>query len=404
MSTRYVNIDRETLMLLPPDLKEWVAGDDLVHFILEAMGSMDLRWAMVNERGCGSRQYPPGMMLAVLIYSYAHGIFSSRKIERATYRDLSVRYLSGNTHPDHDTIANFRKNNGKLIGEAFVHVLRMAKEMKFLKLGTISVDGTKMGANASKRRTLSMDEIEKKVGQILQEAEEVEASDTDEGDRLPDELLDPKVRQAKMKEALERIREREKAEESSKVKVNLTDGDSQLMPAAGKGFIQGYNAQLAVSTQSGLIVSAAVCTDTNDRCQLTSTVKAIPKGLGKPKAILADTGYDNQAQIAEVEASTGALVYCSPQSSTKLSFQAKHQSPKRQKLREDRLKMKQRLESRLGQKLYRLRSLTVEPVFGILKHVLGFKTFSLRGLLNVNLEWKLVALAFNCKKMARIMG
>src|ERR1700761_3810843 len=138
MSARFVNIDRETPMLLPPDLSDWVAKDDLARFILDAVQVCDLRRAQVNHRGSGSAQYPPGMMLALLIYCYAHRLFSSRQIEQATYHHLSVRYLCGNLHPDHDTIATFRRQNEKLLADTFTHVLLLARELKaFGRLGTV---------------------------------------------------------------------------------------------------------------------------------------------------------------------------------------------------------------------------------------------------------------------------
>jgi transposase len=155
MSTRFVNIDRDTPMLLPPDLREWVQQDDLVHFVVEALALLDVSTASVNHRGTGSEQYPPGMMLGLLIYSYAQGLFSSRQIERATYQNLSVRYLAANTHPDHDTIAKFRRDNGGLIRSAFVQLLQLAQAAGLVRLGAIALDGTKIGAATNKRPNLT---------------------------------------------------------------------------------------------------------------------------------------------------------------------------------------------------------------------------------------------------------
>ena len=147
--SHFVEAHRDQPFLLPPDLREWVPEDDLAHFVLEAVERVDLRHFRVNERGSGSPQYPPRLMLALLIYSYANGIFSSRRIERATYRDLGVRYLAANTHPDHDTICKFRRENEAAIAETFLQVLLLARELKLLTVGTVSVDGTKLDANAS---------------------------------------------------------------------------------------------------------------------------------------------------------------------------------------------------------------------------------------------------------------
>src|SRR3954470_3128621 len=170
MATRFVNLDRESPMLMPPDLSEWVAKDDLVRFIIDAVDTCDLSTAKVNARGTGSAQYPPGMMLALLIYCYAHRLFSSRQIEQATYHHVSVRYLCGNEHPDHDTIAAFRRENRALLENCFVAVLLLAKELKaFGQLGNVSVDGSKLGARASKHGNRKLNELEKEMGDLQQE-------------------------------------------------------------------------------------------------------------------------------------------------------------------------------------------------------------------------------------------
>src|ERR1700733_666454 len=143
MSNRYVSVDRNTPLLMPPDLREWVRDDDLVHFLVDALPLLDLSCAVVNQRGTGSEQYPPGMMLGLLVYCYANGIFSSRRIERATYQQVSVRYLCADTHPDHDTIAKFRRENGALLRQAFVELLQLAQRSGLLQLGTLVLDGTK---------------------------------------------------------------------------------------------------------------------------------------------------------------------------------------------------------------------------------------------------------------------
>ncbi len=155
MSARLVNVDRKTPMLLPPDLRDWVQDDDLVHFVIDAIAELDLSGSRINQRGTGDEQYPPSMMLALLIYCYATGIFSSRQIERATYQNVSVRYLAANTHPDHDTVARFRRENSSLIRSTFVQLLHLAKTSGLLRLGTVALDGTKMGASAAKRRNRS---------------------------------------------------------------------------------------------------------------------------------------------------------------------------------------------------------------------------------------------------------
>jgi transposase len=220
-------------MLLPPDIREWVRGDDLAHFIVDAMEMIDLSAAALNVRGSGSEQYPPGMMLAVLIYCYARGIFSSRDIERATEQHVSVRYLAGDTHPDHDTIASFRRNNGELMTTAFVQVLRLAKASGLLRVGTISIDGTKLKASAAKSKTRRLSEIEQEikemslqVNDLVKKADEADQSGTGGEGELPGELVDARKRQERLLKAradleretqqLHQERERQRAVEAAR--------------------------------------------------------------------------------------------------------------------------------------------------------------------------------------------
>ena len=166
---KFVEQDASQLYLLPPDIRDWVPEDDLAHFVLEAVERVPMHLFKVNERGTGSAQYHPRMMLALLVYCYANGVFGSRRIERATYRDLGVRYVAANCHPDHDTICAFRRENFEAVGEAFLQVLLMARELKLLKVGTVSVDGTKVGANANKRNSLRHDRADALRGQLRDE-------------------------------------------------------------------------------------------------------------------------------------------------------------------------------------------------------------------------------------------
>ena len=193
MAARFKNIDRHTPMLLPPDLREWVAEDDLVHFIIEAVERLPLSAFAVNHKGCGDEQFPPHLMLALLIYCYANGLFGSRRIERATYRDVAVRYLCADTHPDHDTICTFRRNNLEAVAGAFVDVLELARELKLLKLGCVSLDGTHLKASAAKDQNVTYaragerrTQLRLDVGERLAQAE---ASDREDADpqKLPAE-------------------------------------------------------------------------------------------------------------------------------------------------------------------------------------------------------------------------
>jgi len=217
MATRYVNTDRDTPMLLPPDLREWVGRDDLAHFVLEAVQTADLSQARVNLRGGGDAQYPPTMMLALLIYSYAVGRFSSRVIERSTHDSMAARFLCANHHPDHDTIARFRRENEPLMKSVFVRVLQLAREMKILRLGMVSVDGTKIAARAGKAGSLTRAQLaaetkrlEEEVAGLLAQAETADGRTPEDGTSLPQELANRTRRLEQLRQAQRRLEERQK--------------------------------------------------------------------------------------------------------------------------------------------------------------------------------------------------
>ena len=437
-------------MLLPVDMREWVPDDDMVHFVIGAVEEMDLREAQVNERGTGSAQYPPAMMTALLIYCYAQGIFSSRKIERASYRDVAVRYLSGDTHPDHDTIATFRRRNRRLFEQCFVQVLEMASEVGVLQVGTVSIDGTKVAANANKYKSVSYERCEELLGhlqqeveQLVKQAEQVDRKESDGGDRLPEQLRGPKKLKSKLARAKAVLEERARAKAAAqqqayeaKVKarnkrrgrrkgchikpprqdpqrteqVNLTDEDSRLMRASkSSAYIQGYNAQAVVDAQgSQLVVGARVSTCASDRNELLGDLETIPQQVGKPTTILVDAGYENMEQIEQVEQS-GATVYCSmgrEREHHRARYDFKAPRKKRAALFKERRRqaMAERMASEPARRIYRKRQQTVEPVFGIIKEVLGFRRFHLRGLSKVEAEWKLVCLSYNLKRLFKLIG
>jgi transposase len=433
---RLINIDRETPLLLPVDMRDWVREDDLAHFILEVVGGVDLRRARVNARGSGSEQYPPGMMLAVLIYCYANGIFSSRQIELQSHRNLSVRYLAGNTHPDHDTFCKFRRENGELIKEAFREVLNVAERLKLKQVGTVCLDGTKVLANAAKRRTFDEKELQERekelnlqIEEMLKKAEAADAEGGKESGELPNELrgkarLREQVRAAQTAlraQAQQRTDEREADRAAWKKepigecprqrapkprpdeRINLTDPQSALMPLPSGPYAQAYNGQLAVTAEGPtLIVAAEVCAQSNDRLQLQPMVEAIAATCGKEfKRIVADRGYDNARQIHAIETRLGVEVVCCPQPTAGRGPSRHRQACHRKATQAIRSRMKERAQSSQGQHWLRRRRMTVEPAFGILKSALGFRQFRLRGLERVNLEWKLAAVAFNCLRLNR---
>ena len=440
---RFVNIDRETPLLLPPDLRSWVSADDIVHLLLEVVEGMNLSSARINPRGSGSAQYPPGMMLALLIYCYAHGIFSSRAIEQATYRQVAVRFLTGDEHPDHDTICTFRRQNEKLIRAAFAEVLKLSGAVGVRQVGTVCIDGTKILASAAKARTRTeaeLAEAEKKeaaaleqaqrqqIDGLLEQARVADAQGADEGSTLPAELAVPGQLRSRVAEARARLRaqalERATAREQERATIaqegfgelprrlspepkptatiNLTDPESRLMPTRSGQFIQGYNAQLAVSAQpgGGFILAAQVCTETNDKGQLQPMVEALPREvLAAQVEVPVDLGYDHAVQIHRVEQSGQMQVFRPVTRQTRTAQPGTRKSAHRRATESFRQVLDERARSERGRALKKLRSATVEPVFGIIKSVLGWRGTRLRGLAKVNLEWQLVALAFNCRRL-----
>jgi transposase len=412
MATKFVNVDRQTPMLLPPDLREWVSGNDLIHFVIEAMESSDLGTARVNVRGTGDAQYPPAMMVALLVYSYATGTMSSRGIERSTYDSVTIRYLCDNHHPDHDTIARFRRENALLLKSCFVRVLELAREMGLLKLGMISVDGTKIASRAGKKRNLTEAQLageilrlEGQVEGLLAQAETEDSQDKDEGTTLPQELADRRERLERLRQAQKVLEERRRAKQrpkSGKNSVHPVEPDSAMMRTAQGPFIQGYNAQAAVTAEgTTLIVGAHVVSAGNDPQQLVATVDSIPEQVGKPETVLADSGYDNYEPIEELK-KRRMEVYCPPQ---KVAAQ-RPEGRGAQRLRAwlQRCARREELKQPQVKKRYGRRAVSSEPCFHLIKRLMGFSRFLLRGLAKVNLEWDLVALAYNCRKIVRAVA
>lgn len=405
MARRYVTIDRQTPMLLATDLREWVGVNDPVHLVIEAVEQMDLS-AYGNHRGTGSEQYPPAMMLALLIYCYGQGIFSSRKIEAQTYRDVAVRYITADTHPDHDTIATFRRGNKALLERAFVEMLHVAKAMGVPQLGTVVLDGTKLRANASARHNKSEAQLQEELAALGREVQKrlalAEEADTQAGppEELPAELTDPAVRRAKLqaaREALQRRVQAKKEPPSGKDVGNTTDPDSRVQ-FTSQGYVQGYNAQLAVSAESGLIVAAHVCEENTDRRQLVPTLAAIPAAAGAAHTAVADTGYDDHQQVRTAEQQHGVIAFVPPQLPVEVRSR---QSEARAAITRERQERHQRVSSEYGRALMKLRRCTVEPVFGTIKATLRFTRFGLRSIAAVNIEWLLVCIAYNAQKLNR---
>lgn len=453
MPARFVNIDRDTPLLLPPDLRQWIPENHLAHFIVDAVDSLPLTNLAVNERGTGDAQYPPRMMLGLLSYCYAVGTFSSRAIEQATYTDVAVRFISGDTHPDHDTICTFRRQNKALLAESFVQVLAMAGEMHLLKVGNITVatDGTKVLANASKHAAVSyqrageqIELLQGEVSALLQKAEDADSTPLQDGLTIPDEITRRRERIEKLKLARAvieaRARERAAAERpqyeakqaerearkqrgekiggrppqppretpQAKDQFNFTDSESRIMKAGNGGhFEQAYNAQASVETESRLIVGARVSDQPNDKEQLAPNVAAIPTAVvGALSAVLTDNGFYSERAVTSIEQPGGPTVYAAVEKSSHHRTvadleQRVEPSPPGAGASVSAV-MAHRLRTEMGRTLYKLRQQTVEPVFGIIKEVMGFRRFLLRGLEKVQMEWTLVCLAYNLKRLHRL--
>jgi transposase len=454
MSTRFVSVDRNQSLLLPPDLRDWVPEDDMVNFVIEAVDGVELSAFKVNVKGSGSAQYPPHMMLSLLIYCYANGIFSSRRIERATYRDIAVRYLTANTHPDHDTVAKFRRENFEAVAACFVHVLEVARELKLLKVGTVSVDGTTLKANANKSRSIRYDragklveQLELEVNELLEQAEQTDQQDECDGQSLPEEISRRETLKGKLRQARKRIEERAKkkaqAERSeyerkvrdrekrkgrakgchikkpdptpeAKTQDNLTDPDSRLMRHNKRSpYEQAYNGQAAVDADgSQLVLSTHVTQCASDKNELVPAIEGIPESVGSPETVLADNGYLNEKQVRTLEGDGEKPkmdVLVSAHAEAK-QLRRKHdfrpvpnEEKKHPKIRSAFVReMKEKMDSDASRAKYRLRKQTVEPVFGTIKQWMGFRQFLLRGHEKVSGEWKLVTLAYNMKRLWRM--
>jgi len=453
MPARFVNIDRDTPLLLPPDLRQWVPENHLAHFLVDAVDSLPLTNLQVNERGTGDEQYPPRMMLSLLCYCYATGTFSSRAIEQATYTDVAVRFLSGDTHPDHDTICSFRRQNKALVLESFVQVLALAGEMHLLKVGdiTIATDGTKVLANASKHAAVSyqrageqIELLQREVSTLLEKAEDADSTPLQDGLTIPDEIARRHERIEKLKAARAvieaRARQRAAAERAQyearltqreakkqrgekgggpppkppretpqpKDQFNFTDPESRIMKAGnGSHFEQAYNAQASVETDSRLIVGTRVSDQPNDKEQLVPNVAAIAtEVVSAVSAVLTDNGFYSEGAVHAVESNGGPTVYAAVGKSshhrTVADLEQRAEPPPLEAGAAVSVVMAHRLRTQAGRALYKLRQQTVEPVFGIIKEVMGFRRFLMRGLEKVQLEWTLVCLAYNLKRLHRL--
>ena len=434
-----------TGFLLPPSVDEWLPQRHLARFVVEVVEGLDLTELEQSYRGSGSASYHPAMLLGLLIYGYATRVFSSRALERATYDSVAFRFIAGNDHPDHDTIANFRKRFLGHIQPLFVEVLKVARTMGMLKMGTVALDGTKVHANASRHSALSYGHAEKlekrlkqEVQQLLSLAERADAADVPDGMSIPEELERREARLAAIAEAKAKIKARVAEEEQAeyqgklaareekerrtgkkpggrppappgggvdaKEQINLTDEESRIMPVAGGGFDQCYNAQAVVAAGSMLVVAHEVTQAANDKEQLAPMIeklKALPKDLGRTRRILADSGYASEKNVEGCAAAgIEPLIALKRERHHQTWRQRFAPAPKPPPDSATAMeKMRYRLKTPAGRKLYALRKQTPEPVFGIIKSVMGFRQFRLRGLENARGEWSLVTMTWNLRRM-----
>ena len=441
----FIPFNRDQLFLLPPDLKEWLPADDVAHFVVTAVERVSMTSFQVPDRTGGKPQYHPRLMLALLIYCDANGIFSSRRIERATYRDIGVRFVAANLHPDHDTIAVFRRTNTAAIEAAFLQVLLLARESGLLRLGTVSIDGTKIDANASKIRSVRYDRVQQlraslaaDIAALTAQADAADAADQDP-QALPAELARREALKAKRDAACARLEAEARAEaeaarpeyEAKKAaydaktgrrgrppkppeetpsperQSNLTDPDSALMRRSdAHDYRQAYNAQAVVCAEgSQLILATNLVATTADAPSFAATVLGMKQTIGLPKTVLADTGFASGPAVAalQAEAIEPLVAIGRTQPHRPYDFRPPPNAKTARRITEPwRMKMKAKLETEDGKSRYKQRKQTVEPVFGIIKAAIGFVRFHFRGLGNVANEWRLIALAYNCRRLARL--
>ena len=445
-------------LLFPPSLHDWLAEGHLARFLVDVVSALDLSAiyrSYAEKDGRGQAAYAPEMMVRLLLYGYANGVYSSRKIEKRTHEDVAFRYLSGDQHPDHATLAEFRKRHLEALAGLFTQALLLCAEAGLVKLGQVSIDGTKIKANASKHKAMSykrMNETEARLKQeidaLLAAAEKTDAEEDalrgkgKRGDELPEELARresrlKKIREAKQaleqaakeqaelkrEEAEQKLAERSEEEQRTGKKKrgrkpelpdpeqarpdgtaqrNFTDAESRIMPDGGnKGsFVQGYNAQIAVDSASQVIVAAEVTQETNDKKQLLPMIAQIEINLKrKPDKVSADTGYFSEANVTDESLKDVDLYVATDRDkhsdavATSSGPPPGNASPKEA--------MRGKLRSEAGRAVYKMRKAIVEPVFGQIKEQRGFRRFSLRGKLNVSREWKLVCAASNLLKLFR---
>ena len=440
-TAKFRSYDPDQLFLLPPDIKSWLPEDDLAYFIIDVVNRLDLREiTKTYDSSRGQPAYHPRMMTSLLFYAYCKGVASSRQIEQATYHSIPFRVVTANQHPDHDTIAAFRQRHLKALADLFVQVLQLCRKAGLIKLGHVSLDGTKVNANASKHKAMSYGRMEKKAEELRQEVERLlsQAQEADgnedrlygKGKRekeLPEELRFRQSRLKKIEEAMQALEEDARAEAEIKRREqegkkngpgrppqspsdkphpkkqrNFTDPESRIMPGKGsKDFIQGYNCQIAVDEEAQVIVSSDVTQESNDKKQLRPLMESLEKNLGgsTPKVVSADSGYFSESNCQSLQdkgidgfIATGKYKHGKPPSPPRGRI------PKKATIKD---RMTRKLRTTMGRSTYSKRKQIVEPVFGQIKEIRSFRRFSFRGHGKCRSEWDLVCLTHNLLKLFR---
>jgi transposase len=447
MTRKFSKVDYDKSLDQTITIRDVLPSDHLARFIVWVISRLDLSAIYAKYSDEGGEAYAPEMLLGLLFYGYATGVFSSRKIEKATRESIPFRFLAGGWHPDHDTIANFRKTFLTEITDLFAQVLVVAHELGVLKLGNISIDGSKVHADASKSHAVSYgrllqleQRLRAEVEELLALAEQVDQGGLPEGLDMTFEISLRQKRllnleqakavlaaraqeryEAEQAEYEAKVRERdEKAKKTgrkprgkkpkpptatgpqAKDQYNFTDPDSRIMKnSTDKGFDQHYNVQVAVDHDSRLIVGYSVSNHPTDREEAMPTVDAIPAEIGKPQAAALDTGYWSPSNVERLTAREIEPYIATGRDSHHQSWQERFAEEPAPPAQEASLivKMAYKLRTAIGKQLYGLRKSTVEPVIGIVKEILGFRQFSLRGAVAVAGEWCLVCLACNLKRL-----
>jgi len=446
MTRKFKTADYEKTLDLQISLRDVLPPDHLARFIVDVIAQLDLRAIYSQYSDQGAPPYAPEVLLGLLFYGYATGVFSSRKIEQATYEVIPFRYIAGDMHPDHATIAHFRKENLAELKELFVQILLIAQEMGYLQVGNVSLDGSKIHADASKSKAVSYKRLLALEAYLQTEVNELFAlAEAADGGQLPDnmDIQDEierrqqhlarlaeakKVLQARAQaryeaeqaeyEAKMRAREEKAAKKGGKPpgrppspptpgprdkdQYNFTDPQSRIMKNANNsGFDQHYNIQVVVEHDSRLIVGHWLCNQTNDKQAALPTIDTVPPQLGRPKTANLDTGYFSEHNLAGLQERGIDPYIATGRSPHHQGWWAYFQDCPDPPAADASVKehMAYKLRTEIGQALYRLRKSTVEPVIGIIKEVLSFRQFSLRGLVAAGGEWTLVCLAYNLKRL-----